>query len=540
MAILRNCVVSTCLFALLLVVGCNAGQSNVLLGWGSNDRGELSQGSDNPSELLSPTPLIINTTGLNNQTIAQLAAGYFHYCALTTSNQIWCWGYNNEGETGQSTNTDEYIYNPVQVNQSGVLLGKTIVTLKCGTYSCAVLDSAGRLYTWGYDGYAQLGDGDAGYDDQYDPVAVAASSFGNAHVVDFGIGYYLGCAALSDGNAFWWGYTDEDNDTYSYSPLHIAGTGAGGVFVKNVSCGERHVLLLTNTSKLYAIGYNVDGEFGDGTYNSNYTNIVAVNDTLFSGKSIVSMATDYYNLILTSDNKIYGWGEGGAIGDGTDNDYNSPVLANMTAFGGKTLVQVFANDNYDSAALASDGTFFIWGEGVYPGDGTGDDDWYSPLQVPNLVVTGPAALAEESVVVVGRSGTPTPPSAPMSMPVSPTAPVNMPTSTPKAPVNMPTSSPTSSPKAAPVNVPASTPVAAPSVSSPNAPRSAPSVPSAPTAPSAPAAPTSPSSPHATPTAPSAAIPATPKAPATSAPSAGVALTVSMLIVLAASICAMFA
>ena len=66
-----------------------------------------------------------------------------HLCVLDDGS-LKCWGYNNHGQLGIGTNTNQNT--PQQVSLG---IGRTAVSVSAGTYhTCAVLDD-GSLKCWG-------------------------------------------------------------------------------------------------------------------------------------------------------------------------------------------------------------------------------------------------------------------------------------------------------------------------------------------------------------------------------------------------------
>jgi hypothetical protein len=64
--------------------------------WGSNANGQLGSGGLLPVAV-GAAPVSFGST---TDTVQQLAAGTNHTCALLTSNQVWCWGDNSDGQVG--------------------------------------------------------------------------------------------------------------------------------------------------------------------------------------------------------------------------------------------------------------------------------------------------------------------------------------------------------------------------------------------------------------------------------------------------------
>ena len=82
-----------------------------------------------------------------------------HSCyALDTDGELWAWGYNGYGQLGQNNTTD--LSRPTKINKSTYFNGNKIVafwTAGAGYAFCFALDTAGKLYSWGYNGYGVLG-----------------------------------------------------------------------------------------------------------------------------------------------------------------------------------------------------------------------------------------------------------------------------------------------------------------------------------------------------------------------------------------------
>jgi alpha-tubulin suppressor-like RCC1 family protein len=114
--------------------------------WGQNVVGEGGDGTT--TNHLTPTAVV----GLPGPA-KQLAIGADHSCALLTSGQVACWGYNAEGEIGDLTTTNRLT--PVVVN-----LGNDVVqSIGAGYNHTCVLTAALGIWCWGYNGFGEIGDG---------------------------------------------------------------------------------------------------------------------------------------------------------------------------------------------------------------------------------------------------------------------------------------------------------------------------------------------------------------------------------------------
>ncbi|MCY1058791.1 hypothetical protein OV142_27180 [Nannocystis sp. SCPEA4] len=101
--------------------------------WGSNDHGQLGDGSEVPSA----RPLRI--AGLPR--VQAIAAGHQHACTLAEDGGVWCWGHNRGGQLGDRTDLDRRA--PVKVQG---IAPATLLVASAG-YTCA--STADEFLCWG-------------------------------------------------------------------------------------------------------------------------------------------------------------------------------------------------------------------------------------------------------------------------------------------------------------------------------------------------------------------------------------------------------
>jgi alpha-tubulin suppressor-like RCC1 family protein len=157
--------------------------------WGLNDRGQLGINT-------SQTSRNVPTAAIPVGGLAEIAAGYYHFCARTTDGTLWCWGSNTSGELGDGTTVDRFA--PVQVAAFGAKF--TQVSSGLG-HSCA-LKGDGTVWCWGDNSKGQLGDGTA------TSRSVPGQVVGLGSVVQIAAGLWHTCATSSDGAAWCWGLNE--------------------------------------------------------------------------------------------------------------------------------------------------------------------------------------------------------------------------------------------------------------------------------------------------------------------------------------------
>ncbi len=113
---------------------------------GSNRDGQLALGATPSVNVLRPL------TGFG-ATVKNVAAGGAHTCVVTDTEQLWCWGYNGDGEfgngfTGSTTS-------PVAVGSADAGLASLVAGDK---HTCALMNDS-TVNCWGINASGELGDG---------------------------------------------------------------------------------------------------------------------------------------------------------------------------------------------------------------------------------------------------------------------------------------------------------------------------------------------------------------------------------------------
>ena len=335
------------------------------ISWGSNNYGQLGNNSTTSSRV----PAAVTTSGvLSGKAIIAVSVGGTHSLALCADGTLAAWGYNSNGQLGNSTTTNSSV--PVMVNTSGALSGKTVVAIAAGNDHSLALCSDGTVASWGFNGYGQLGSD--GTSNSSVPVAVAtAGVLSGKTVVAIAAGYSHSLALCSDGSVAAWGdnsYGQLGNNATAVSSVPTAVSTAGilsGKAVAAISAGSDHNLALCTDETLVAWGYNNRGQLGDNSLTPRTEPVAVSTAGGLTGKIVTAVsAGGAHSLALCSDGTVAAWGynKSGQLGNSTKNNSSVPVAVSTSgSLFGKTVVGVAAGSSH-SLAQCADGAVAAWGD----------------------------------------------------------------------------------------------------------------------------------------------------------------------------------
>jgi len=152
--------------------------------WGSNNSGELGNGTT----VDSSTP--VQVSGIS--TASQVSAGYEHTCALLSGGTVECWG---SGQYGQLGDGRTMVGSPAPVQVSGISTATQVSA--GGAHLCAVL-SGGTVDCWGTDAL----EGDVMAVNSSTPVQVSGISTAS----QVSAGWFHTCSVVSAGEVKCWGF----------------------------------------------------------------------------------------------------------------------------------------------------------------------------------------------------------------------------------------------------------------------------------------------------------------------------------------------
>ena len=249
--------------------------SGVAYCWGSNYNGQVGDGTT--THRLAPTPVLgaptmsaltvgnnsscgIVSTGVwcwpassflgfyGQPVLTSLDFGVNHLCGLDGGGVAYCWGYNYNGQLGDSTTINRFQPMPVAGDLTFLSISAT------HDFTCG-LATGGTVYCWGYLGYF-------GLSQELVPTAVSSDIAFTA--ISAGAGHV--CGLTSAGDAYCWGnnYNGELGDGTTIartSPVPVL----GGLRFTMIDAGSAHSCGIAQSTILYCWGGNYSGQIGDNT-----------------------------------------------------------------------------------------------------------------------------------------------------------------------------------------------------------------------------------------------------------------------------------
>ncbi len=260
----------------------------------------------------------------------RFAAGPNHTLAITPHGTIIAAGQNTTGSLGNPfvTTLSKIPVPVVDLPDPSTAYAK-IIAVGAGTAHSLALDDAGRVWAWGSNAARQLGL-PATVAKSGVPLRVAfATTYPIIEISTFG---EHNLALDAEGQVWAWG-----DNTYGQcgQPVTSATIAApkivplGTALISSISAGENHSMAsgtANGVKKLWAWGYNFNGQLGNNTFGKTRTKNPNPTEVLF-GTALASeewiiqfSAGGNHSLAVTNLGRLFAWGLNsyGQLGNGTN------------------------------------------------------------------------------------------------------------------------------------------------------------------------------------------------------------------------------
>ncbi len=323
--------------------------------------------------------ILVKVSNFESGITPMLAAGYQHTLGLKADGTVWAFGSNLYGQIGNNTN--RYVTEPTPVLTADGSPLENIQMIGAGNYHSIALTTDGKVYTWGYNGYGELGNGTKTNTSIPTDIALPTK------IVSV-IGWEYRTIALDEyGDVYVWGENygttpqklntpntviqitgdailTADRKVYTFSNLTTPISGLQNIVEIAASANNRYAkgsyLALRADGKVYAWGGNNYGQLGNGTTSANNTPTLVKNADGEEFNNIVEVHSNRYGFIIrTIDGEIYSWGinEEGEVGNNTEVRQTRPAKAI-----GVENIETMANiQGYTNALMDMEG--YVWTSG---------------------------------------------------------------------------------------------------------------------------------------------------------------------------------
>ncbi len=285
--------------------------------WGLNFFAALGVGT---AGLFATDPVSVGNA--STPSFVRVSAGGYHGCGLTSAGVAWCWGWNQEGQTGQVSTAPQLI--PARV-ESGPVVFTQLTTGE--SHTCA-LTAAGEAYCWGGNGRGELGTDPATIGTQSNvPIPVP----GGLTFVRLDAGTVHTCGITTAGALYCWG--SQEFGQLGNGVVAVASSGpalvSGGATYQQVSAGGQTTCAVTTAGAVQCWGSGTSGVLGNGTNTAVQSSPVLISGSIIAAGVVVNLSdvAGASACAYTALGSAFCWGAGtaGQLGTGVAVSSNVPV-----------------------------------------------------------------------------------------------------------------------------------------------------------------------------------------------------------------------
>jgi alpha-tubulin suppressor-like RCC1 family protein len=355
---------------------CGIREGGALYCWGSNNRGQLGDGSNESHSaptLVSEGPWIA------------VSAGSEFTCALRADHTLWCFGLGTSRQLGDGNNVNSAV--PVQDKT----LSASWASVSAGNAFACGQKLDGSRFCWGTNTLGQGGDGTTTAITQ--PKQVDADTDWAA----LALGDLAGCGLRSSGALWCWGdgslgQTGQPGaEAPTLAPVKV-GDGADWTAITG---GLRFFCGLRAAGKLFCWGSNSRSALGLG-YSSDRNEPTLVDDTTTWERVEVQLDD---GCAIRKNGALFCWGRNvsGQLGDGSQVTRTAPVSIGA----GKAWKRVAVGRTHSCGIALENGVegLYCWGQDVNGEQGNGAGA--TPSLLPAPVVAPPGAPSPWTEVAAG-------------------------------------------------------------------------------------------------------------------------------------------
>lgn len=292
-------------------------------------------------------------SGMGSIKFKKIDTSHRHSAAITTGGALYTWGTNGYSELGRTGSTTS----PLQLGSA-----TTWKDVACGKDYTVAVKTDGTLWSWGRNAGGQLGLGN--YNNQSTPTQVGSSTIWST--VAAGSGTHA-AAIKTDGTLWAWGSNGygqlgaEDFNTKN-SPNQmrklVGGSGTvGSTSWAQVACGYAFTIAIDVNGNIWSTGFNASGQLGLGFYNNSRYLL----NQIGSGSDWKQVSCGKtHALAVKTDGQIYGWGNNSSGQLAIGSSGNTTSTPTQEYYSRKNWNRVDCG-GYSTAAIGNDGFYYFAG-----------------------------------------------------------------------------------------------------------------------------------------------------------------------------------
>jgi alpha-tubulin suppressor-like RCC1 family protein len=328
---------------------------------------------------------------LEGVVITNLVCGSKHTLVLSKSGKVFSWGYNQFGQVGHGDDgLADWEPRPIRG-----LNAFTVVQLAAGEDHSVALTDRGDVFSWGRGMSGQLGHGDV--KNVWFPLLIKSLqgkgvvAVGCGYDVTFGItgaGKVYGCGSSGAGKL---GNGEVDGGIGGNVYMPVLLKALQQYRIVQATGGKNFSMFLDEYGQVRSVGYATNGQLGisfERIEELDSPHTPSIQDVQHKGVVMrMIRCGDAHTIALSDNGLVYSWGSGidWALGHGSQEDVLTPKLVAMIEADPCVCV---AAGGCHSAATSKSGRLYTWGRGFIGQLGVGhrlEEDVEHVLELPARV-----------------------------------------------------------------------------------------------------------------------------------------------------------
>ncbi|MBQ8431322.1 MAG: hypothetical protein IJX28_00410 [Clostridia bacterium] len=322
--------------------------------WGTNTDGMLGNGTTTGSAL--PTAVTMPSGVI----FTTLSVGWDHAVALGSDGAIYTWGANGYGQLGLGDTTRRTV--PTKV---ALTTAKPVVSVAAGNCFTLALTADGTVYAWGNNSQGQLGVLPETLAQSTVPMCIEDLS--GIFATSIHAGNTNGAVITADGTAWLWGNNEYNQVGATGKSVKVPTQKNGTYFAGDIALGDWHTTMAELGGSVKSFGTNKNGQFGNAETKDTGTTVLkpALLPDGVLGKTVA--AGTAHTVVLTSEGAVFAFGLNttGQLGVTISGNYiNEPQQVTVPMKSTDVAIGIDARLN-NTAVIDSSGFVWTWGDNTY-------------------------------------------------------------------------------------------------------------------------------------------------------------------------------